>query len=138
MIRLIFLSEKFYRQYGSCREILQKPSRPYACLAVKLDGLTFAIPLRHHINHEHAFITRGSCRLDYSKAVVIPDDTYIAPGHPKINQQEFNAMKGKDKVIETGMKNYLALYRKALRYRTNPHYARILQYSSLQYFKEYL
>ena len=56
-MRLIYLSSEFYKQYKDCPEILKKPSRPYACLTVKIRGLTFAIPFRHHIAHKYAFIT---------------------------------------------------------------------------------
>ena len=69
-MKLIILSDKFYKEYGGYREILKKPSRPYLCLTVKIDGVTFAIPIRHHINHPFCFKTIGDCGLDYTKAVI--------------------------------------------------------------------
>ena len=68
-MRLIYLSEKFYEKYGNYPEILKNDSRPYTCLEIKIDGKTYAIPLRHHITHKYAFLTIGNQGLDYTKAV---------------------------------------------------------------------
>ena len=57
MMKLILLSSLFYKDYANCPEILQKPTRPYTCLTVRIDGLTFAIPFRHHIPHNSDFDT---------------------------------------------------------------------------------
>lgn len=56
-MKFILLSDKFYQAYGHLPEVLSKKTRPYACLAVEIDGIQFAIPFRHHIRHKHAFIT---------------------------------------------------------------------------------
>ena len=45
--------------YGGKPEIMDKENRPYACFTVKIDGLLFAIPIRHHIHHRFAFFTEG-------------------------------------------------------------------------------
>lgn len=133
-MKLITLSPFFYQQYGNCREILTKPTRPYICLSVTIDGVIFAIPFRHHITHKWAFLTYGSAGLDYSKAVVIADSRYIGAGTPTIEQREFQALKGKDALITNGMRKYLAAYKKAVKYPNNTHYALIRSCSSLQYF----
>ena len=44
-MKLITLSPVFYERYRGCEEILIKQTRPYVCLAVKVDGVTFAISL---------------------------------------------------------------------------------------------
>lgn len=134
MLRLIYLSDKFYATYGHYREILQKDGRPYACLAVEIDGYRFAIPFRHHIPHKYAFFTYDRCGLDYTKAVAIEDDPMIAPEMPFIEQREFNALKGKDTLIESGMRRYYKSLRNAMNYPENPHYANILRFSALKYF----
>lgn len=134
-VKLIYLSQKFYAEYGGCKEILKKPTRPYACLAVYISGVTFAIPFRHHIAHKYAFITKPGCGLDYTKAVVVPDGSYIAPDRVQIDQDEFNALKGQDSRIAREFARYLKLYIKAVQNHGNPHYANITRYSTLQYFE---
>ena len=119
-MRFILLSDKFYQLYGKYREILQKDVRPYACLEVEIDGIRFAIPFRHHIPHQYAFFTYDSCGLDYTKAVVINDESMISSEIPTIEQKEFNFLKGKDSRVESGMRQYYKLLKNALRYRDNP------------------
>lgn len=133
-MKLITLSAYFYSTYSNCPEILTKSTRPYACLAVRIDGVPFAIPFRHHIHHKWAFITYGEAGLDYSKAVVVADPRFIGSHTPEIEQVEFDSLKGKDALIENGMRKYLSTYRKAVRYPDNPHYDCIRSCSSLQYF----
>lgn len=137
-MRLIFLSEAFYNDYASCHEILQKHTRPYACLGVKINGQLFAIPLRHHIAHKYAFITHGECGLDYTKAVIITKKRYIANGTPQIDQKEFDAIKVSEDRIVRGMKKYVATYKNALAHSNNPNYRNILKYSSLNHFRDVL
>ncbi len=62
-MQLKILSEKFYAAYADCEEILKKENRPYACLTVEIDGLMFAVPLRHHIKHPCAFHTIGEAGI---------------------------------------------------------------------------
>ncbi len=137
-MKLITLSPYFYSKYGNCPEILTKPTRPYVCLAVRIDGVPFAIPFRHHIPHKWAFITYGEAGLDYSKAVVISDKRFIGEGTPEIEQQEFEALKGKDALITNGMRKYYKAYKKAVQYPNNRHYNAIRSCSSLQYFHKEL
>lgn len=137
-MKLITLSPQFYKEYAGCTEILTKQSRPYACLSIMIDGVCFAIPFRHHISHKWAFITYGECGLDYSKAVVISDDRFIGAITPRIEQSEFNAIKGKEQLIANGMRKFLTAYKNAVKYADNPHYQFIRSCSSLQYFHEEL
>ena len=133
-MKLITLSPVFYERYHGCEEILIKQTRPYVCLAVKVDGVTFAIPFRHHIPHKWAFFTVGEAGLDYSKAVVISEWRFINSSTPTIEQEEFNILKGKDALITNGMRKFLIAYRNAVKYPDNKHYDRIRSCSSLQYF----
>lgn len=137
-MKLILLSEEFYKRHAQHKEILQKGSRPYVCLAIKINGCTFAIPLRHHIAHNYAFITYEQCGLDYTKSVIISSARDIAEYEIQINQKEYNALKSHETLIHNGLVRYIKLYKKARKYRDNPHYANILRYSSLQYFDEYI
>jgi len=137
-MRLVYLSDAFYDEFESCGEILKKRNRPYACLAVQIDGVLYAIPLRHHVEHKYGFITFGKCGLDYSKAVVIRSRADIGPGSPHINQAEYNMIKGREAVIARGMRNYVKLYKTARQYPGNKHYSNILAYSTLKYFERYI
>ncbi len=134
-MKLIFLSNDFYNDYGGHPEILKKHNRPYACLAVKIDGKIFAIPFRHNITHNHAFITFDKCGLDYTKAVPILKKEYISSAPVIIDQKEYNLIKSKEKIIIKGLSNYISLYKKALKYSTSPHYKNIIQYSALNAFQ---
>lgn len=138
VLEFIILSDDFYGRYSSCPEILQKRDRPYCCLPVVIKGVTYAIPLRHHISHSHCYHTVGDAGLDYSKAVVIADPSDIRQSGVQINSAEFQVIRKNISHIRTGMTNYIKDYKNALRFSTEPHYANFLRYSSLQYFHKYL
>ena len=87
-MKLVILSDRFYEKYNNCPELLEKKDRPYYCVALEVDGRTFAIPLRHHIKHPFCFHTVGNAGLDFSKAVTITDPSYIADGIPWIDSRE--------------------------------------------------
>ena len=134
-MRFVFLSDEFYNDYAGCSEIMQKRDRPYACLAVKIQGHVFAIPFRHHIAHKYCFHTYSDYGIDYTKAVLISKPSYIGTGKPQIDQREFNALKGKDAQIAREFEKYFKLYKKALHYPNSPYYQNIVRYSTLKYFK---
>lgn len=131
----ITLSDSFYDGHANCKEILQKRTRPYACLTVRVDGVVFAIPFRHHIAHNHAFITFGQQGLDYTKAVVISDRSDIGKTGVQIESADYQALKGREALIANGMRKYVQLYKKAKRYPNSKHYANIISFSSLKYFE---
>lgn len=133
-MRLVILSDYFFSQYPNCPELLTKRSRPYAYLEITIDGLRFAIPFRHHISHKWAYITYGECGLDYTKAVIISDPRFISAERAVIEQREFNALKGKEMRIASGMSRYLDAYRSACSHPGNHHYDMIRRCSALQYF----
>lgn len=137
-MQLKILSEKFYTTYANCPELLKKKNRPYACLAVELDGLLFAIPFRHHIRHQYAFYTVGEAGLDYSKAVIISNLSYLSADKPTIDSKEFSILKRNENKIRYDFSKYIRLYRKATKHRDNPRNISILKYSTLQYFEDLL
>ena len=137
-MRLILLSQSFYQRYSNCSEILIKDRRPYICLQVRVQNRDFAIPLRHHINHKYAFFTVGKCGLDYTKAVPIMSQDDIDEQTPTIDSSEFQRIKGKEQIIENGLANYIAVYKKAMEHSDSPFYQTILRYSALQYFEDVL
>lgn len=137
-MKLIYLSKKFYADHAACNELLMKQGRPYACVVVKTSTHEFAIPFRHHISHKHAFITRGQCGLDYSKAIPILDAEFVGNGTPRIDSADYSKVKGKEKIISAGMERYIQTYKKAKEHKESPFYKNILSCSSLQYFEEYI
>lgn len=74
------------------------------------------------------------CGLDFSKAVVITDeDKYIDKQHkPQIRQNEFNALKGKERIVYNKMLKYIRQYKKAKQNQI------LCKYSTLQYFEDYI
>lgn len=134
-MKLVILSEEFYQRYGNCREIMQKQDRPYYCITVKVDGHLFALPLRHHIRHAYAFFTIGDAGLDYTKAVLVDDPSYVTDENPVIDSREWNKLRGGEDQIFIGFSRYLRQYKRALLHTSNPRSERILKYSALQYFE---
>lgn len=137
-MELKILSDKFYSTYSHCSEILKKENRPYACLTMKLNGLLFAIPFRHHIKHSRAFHTIGEAGLDYTKAVIITDVQFLSDDKPSIESKEFAIIKREENKIRYDFFKYVNQYKRAMKHRENPRSVNILKYSALQYFEEYL
>lgn len=141
MLKLVFLSSAFYADYASCKEIEKKPLRPHAQVTVDLDGLMFCVPFRSHIAHQYAIMTdkRNSRGLDFSKAVVITDEAkYIVPDKaPHISEDEFAVVKTiSDYEVAKRLKAYIGKYKRAKANPTMERNARLLKYSTLQYFEK--
>ena len=142
MVKLIFLSEAFYEKYGKCREIEQKTDRPYIMLRVNIDGIQWGIPLRSHIKHDYAVWTdkENRCGIDLTKAVVLELPEYVdLDRKPHIRDNEFSQLKRiSESWIAEKMRRYISDYKDAKR---NPEITRnrmMLQYSTLQYFEQYI
>ena len=140
-MKIKFLSKKFYEEFKNYKEILQKENRPYLVLVVEYDGIDYAIPFRTNINHKIAFICSDipeyKSGLDYTKSIPILEEYYLDnDSEVRIKQQEFNYLKGKEEKIKKGFKKYLKEYKKALLNPNQQRYKGILEYSSLQHFKD--
>lgn len=133
-MKLIVLSAAFYDAYKNCPEIMRKTDRPYYCVSVKIDAHEFAIPLRHHINHPYGFITVGERGIDYSKAVLIDDPSYVSTDEPRIDSVEWRILQKNENRIFYEFRKYVGQYRRALLHKDNQRSANILRYSTLQYF----
>lgn len=140
--QFVFLTSQFYEDYKQCSEIEQKPDRPHLRMVLEINGMTFAIPFRSNISHPHALLTdkKNKCGLDFSKAVVITDTVrYIDSSRfPHIRKNEFDALRGKEHIVEDGMLRYIRAYAKALKRPDVPRNAKLLEYSTLQYFQDVL
>lgn len=132
-MKLIILTKEFYAKYGQFKEILKKQDRPYACVEIELDGLTFAIPFRHHINHSFSFHTIEGAGLDFTKAIIVTDESYIASDKPIIESAEFAIIKRDEQKIKFLFKKFISQYRKALKNPDVPRNAKLIEYSALQY-----
>ena len=140
-MRYIFLTEQFYTDYAHCTEIEQKQSRPYAQLLLERNKITFAVPLRSNIHHKYVLWSDkdNRCGLDFSKAVVIIDMKYIDKTLiPHLRQNEYDALKNKDYFAKQKLQKYIHDYKRARKYPDKDSSKRILKYSALQYFEEYL
>lgn len=110
-------------------------------VCVQIGGVLFAVPMRSHIKHKYALWTdkENHCGVDFSKAVVILKESYIEQGIvPHIRQAEFDSLRGKDMLIVQRMKQYISIYRKAKKRLDVPRNRTICEYSTLQYFEDYI
>ena len=142
MLKIVFLTKKFFADYAACTEIRTKDMRPYICVHIVVDGILWAIPLRSHISHEHVIWTdkENGCGIDFSKAVaIIKPDEYISRERPYIRPNEFAALKRINKhTIVQRMQQYIKCYQDAKEHAEIPRNKQLLQFSTLQYFEEYL
>jgi protein AbiQ len=142
VLKPVFLTQDFYNAYAHCPEIEKKDTRPYVRIQIEIDGVLWAIPLRSHIRHEHVIWTDKSngCGIDFSKAVaIIEPDKYISAETPYIRQNEFAVLKRINKyTVIQKMQQYIKAYQAA---KSHPEIARnknLIDFSTLQYFEEYL
>ncbi|MGN0629522.1 MAG: type III toxin-antitoxin system TenpIN family toxin [Oscillospiraceae bacterium] len=142
MLQFVFLTEQFYKDYGNLEHIMQKAERPYVRIMLELDGVNYCVPLRSNINHPHVFWTNKEkrCGIDFGNTVAIIDvERYIdTSSKPRIRQDEFNALKGKDYVVKQKLIKYLDDYKKARANMKIPRNRTLVEKSSLQYFEDIL
>lgn len=129
------LTDEFYIAYGECKEIMKKKNRPYCCLFLEVGGIQYAIPVRHHFKHNMGFHTIGEAGIDYTKAVVISDSSYVSVEFAQIDSEEWRILRANRFEIQRGFARYIEQYKRA---KKHPEYKRnqiILKYSTLQYFE---
>ena len=139
--KLHILTNDFYKDYSTCKEILEK-TRPYCIATIKVDGYTYGIPFRTNIHHKFSYIFKGSPRsensgLDFSKAVIILKPTYIGP-EAIIDSFEYSIFVQKKTIIANRFENFIRDYKKWV---TNPiyfHKESLMEKTSLQYFHKEL
>ena len=140
-VTLILLTPQFYDDYSHCPEIMQKKDRPHVQARVEVDGVLFGIPLRSHINHPHVVWTdrANRCGLDLSKAIVITNaEKYIDTKTPLIRKNEYDALRGRERIVIAGLVRYIARYKEAKANQSDPVNLMLVKRSALQYFEEYL
>ena len=134
-MNFFLLENNFYKDYSACREILKKTNRPYAVFLIKLNNLTFAVPVRSHITHKYSIKTIGNKGLDFSKAVVINDrQKYISKKYAYIDNREYQIIMEQKWKITKKMEDYIKKYKKALKAPSIPANKILCDSSCLQYF----
>lgn len=140
MLTFVYLSEQFYKDFGHCEHILKKKGRPYVRALVNIDGVAFCAPLRSNINHPYALWTdkQNKCGIDFGNTVAIADTRkYIdTSSHPIIRQNEFDALRGKEREVERKLLKYISDYRFAKQNMRIPRCKSLVEHSSLQYFDD--
>ncbi len=142
-MHLIYLSDKFYKVYNSViyPQFLIKNNRPYAMIKITLNGLDFALPLRSNVRHNYVFWTDKAKNLgvDYSKAVLIPDSTFIDNTNPvMINSFEYAILKGNERIIITGFESFMNNYNKALKAQHVFRNECLCKFTTLKYYHKEL
>lgn len=142
MLKLVFLTNKFYKDYAKCTEIETKETRPYIRIQVVVNGVLWGIPLRSHITHNHVLWTdkENGCGIDFTKAVVIKKPAqYISGVTPHIRPNEFKVLKTIDEYrVAQKLQQYIKEYKKAKQHIKVARNKNLVQCSTLQYFEEYL
>ena len=137
------LSEKFYKDYPSdeYKEMMLKEDRPYTQVVTNVNGLKFAVPLRSEISHPTDVLwtdKQAKHGLDFTKAVLILDDSYLSDKRAYIRDKEHRHLLGKEYRVKEKMEKCINNYKKAKENIQEPHNAEYCSYSTLQYFEKYI
>lgn len=123
------LDSSFYEENNHLIQALDNHSgnweagktRGYGVVVINFKEMTFAIPLRSNIKHDAAYITVRSSEagikgkgLDYSKAVLISQESYISHEHFKIPATEHKKLLDKEHFVTAKFEKYVERYRKAV------------------------
>ena len=144
--KLNYLSEKFYEKYNKAEypEIEHKQKRPYLVMLITIDDNTFAIPFRTNIRHSHCYKFQNTSRstvaatgLDFTKAVIVNDDTYIGEA-AMIDDKEFVELNDRYLFIINKFRTYVNGYKKYVVSKSYMHQINKYRYTSLQYFHKEL
>lgn len=137
------LSTKFYNDYPANRypEMMLKKDRPYTQVITNVNGLRFAVPLRSDISHATDVLWTNKKEkhgLDFTKAVLILDDSYIDNDKVYIRSAEHKHLLGKEYLVKQKMEKCISNYKKAKEHLEEKHNQEYCKYSTLQYFEEYI
>lgn len=144
--KLNYLSPLFYQKYSRDKypEIENKENRPYMVLLVKVDCNTFAIPFRTNIKHNNCYKFQNSTRktdsitgLDYSKAVIVNDSSYIGEA-ARVNDAEYTELDANYYNIIKRFTTYVRGYVKYASKTLNEYQKLNYRYTTLQYFHKEL
>jgi len=112
------LDHSFYTENTHLVQTLDK-TRGYGIVIISLrGGLKFGIPLRSNLPNAACFVTKTEVirdqqqkkGLDYSKAVLITDDTYVSDAIFMIPADEKDAISKKSQEIADDFEKYVEKY----------------------------
>jgi len=145
------LSAKFLNSYPDTLypELMHKQGRPYSCLLIDThQDYLICIPYRSSINHNNAFMFKGTQRslttksgLDYSKLVLIIDSDYIDTQKAVVDPDEYNETVKHLPTIVKEVISYIEDYVNHVTGVKQLHpreFSRKYQFSTLSYFHEIL
>lgn len=125
IIRIAKLKAAFFQENSDLTEALHtgtggdlaaEKTRGYGVLIVRIEnGMLFGIPLRSHVSHHMAFITKGTKGLDYTKAVLIRNEDHISHEAFHIPQDEFLKIADRQIFIREKFEKYIKKYLRAVR-----------------------
>ena len=119
------LDQSFYNNHTHLQEALDNSNgswaqgkvRGYGVVVISINNLIFAVPLRSNIRHKAAYITvrsqvKGSKGkgLDFSKAMLITQQSYISTSPFKISSDEHKKLQNKEVHIIKRFEKYVSKY----------------------------
>lgn len=141
IIKLVKLADEFFAENSDLIEALHtgpggdvtaEKTRGYGVVTVRIEnGMLFGIPLRSHITHRSAFITKNTKGLDYTKAVLIKDQNHVSQDSFLIPQDEFVKIANRELFIRERFEKYVKKYIKAAN-SGDKNILREYQFSTLQ------
>lgn len=135
-MRFVLLRYDYLTQYPTI-EALDK-DRPHAIVLIEVNGLRFAIPLRTNLNHKHGFKTVNTGGLDYSKALLVFDDSDISRDIKLKSADEFKAINEREEKIVRDFTKYVNKYVAAVKKPDANIIKREYKYSTLVNYHEHL
>jgi|TARA_R110002074_G_scaffold384752_1_gene565596 protein AbiQ len=107
-MRFVLLRYDYLTQHPTI-EALDK-SRPHAIVLIEVNRLQFAIPLRTNLTHKHGLKTVKNGGLDYSKALLIFDQSDISRDIKLKSSEEFRAINEREAKIVKDFTKYVNRY----------------------------
>lgn len=143
------LSPQFMAAYPAAQypELMHKDARPYTCLLIDTHAdYLICLPFRSDISHKNAYLFQGTARsqktpsgIDYSKAVIIKDPTYLDTAQAMVDNDEHTETMTNIRKIVSDAVAYVDGYMNHVNGTKRLHareYQRKYGYSSLPYFHD--
>jgi protein AbiQ len=118
MLRVVNLTPSFIAKTAGLKETIHDKSRPHGIVAINVNGLTFAIPLRTNLSHNYGVVLDTVERdgrtlkrgLDFTKALIITDEsTDIGVSH-RVPETQKTVLIQQKKMIINQFQKYVDEY----------------------------
>lgn len=146
-IEIIHLTDEFYRKYphSEYSEILFRKSGRgyyYGVLIVEIYSVIFAIPLHSNVTQGYKIredkITGRYSGLDFEKAVVIEDKSFLGDKYQVKPSSDYNTILRKRNHIDKMFKKYVLTYIKSIKNNDTRVLNREYKNTTLRYFHHIL